>query len=44
MGNSKVLAHLLPNLIPPVDREYTLTFLFRNKQVTNGLNEEWGGS
>ena len=37
VGNSKVLAHLLPNLVPPVDREYTLTFLFGNKQITNDL-------
>jgi hypothetical protein len=42
VGNSKVLAHLLPNLVPPVDREYTLTFLFRNKQITNDLHGEWG--
>ncbi len=28
VGNSKVLAHALPNLIPPVDREYTLKFLY----------------
>lgn len=41
VGNSKVLAHLLPNLVPPVDREYTLTFLFGNKQITNDLPGEW---
>ena len=41
VGNSKVLAHLLPNLVPPVDREYTLTFLFRNKQIKNDLQAEW---
>lgn len=41
VGNSKVLAHLLPNLAPPVDREYTLNFLFRNKQITNDLHGEW---
>jgi hypothetical protein len=41
VGNSKVLAHLLPNLVPPVDREYTLTFLFGNKQITNDLQGEW---
>jgi hypothetical protein len=42
VGNSKVMAHLLPNLIPPVDREYTLKFLFRNDQITNGIEVEWG--
>jgi hypothetical protein len=41
VGNSKVLAHLLPNLVPPIDREYTLTFLFGNKQITNDIDREW---
>jgi len=41
VGNSKVMAHLLPNLIPPVDREYTLKLLFRNSQITNGIEVEW---
>lgn len=41
VGNSKVLAHLVPNLVPPVDREYTLSFLFGNKQITNDLDGEW---
>jgi hypothetical protein len=41
VGNSKVMAHLLPNLIPPVDREYTLKFLFRHGQITNGIDLEW---
>jgi hypothetical protein len=41
VGNSKVLAHLSPNLVPPVDREYTLTFLFGNKQIMNDLQGEW---
>ena len=41
VGNSKVMAHLLPNLIPPVDREYTLKFLYGNGQITNGLEVEW---
>jgi len=27
VGNSKVMAHLLPNIIPPIDREYTLRYL-----------------
>ena len=41
VGNSKVMAHLLPNLIPPVDREYTLKFLFGHGQITNGIDAEW---
>jgi hypothetical protein len=41
VGNSKVMAHLLPHLIPPVDRAYTLKFLYRNSQITNGIEVEW---
>ncbi len=41
VGNSKVMAHLLPRLIPPVDREYTLKFLFRHGRITNGIEVEW---
>ena len=41
VGNSKVMAHALPNLVPPVDREYTLTFLFGHGQIINGLDIEW---
>jgi hypothetical protein len=42
VGNSKVMAHLLPNLVPPVDREYTLKFLFGRGNITNGIDLEWG--
>ena len=41
VGNSKVMAHLVSNLIPPVDREYTLKFLFRHGQIVNGIDDEW---
>jgi hypothetical protein len=41
VGNSKVMAHALPKLIPPVDREYTLKFLFGHGQITNGVEVEW---
>lgn len=41
VGNSKVMAHALPNLVPPVDREYTLKFLFGNGNITNDLDWEW---
>jgi len=41
VGNSKVMAHILPNLVSPVDREYTLNYLFENKMFQNGLEREW---
>ncbi|MEW6662091.1 MAG: hypothetical protein ACOY9Y_09010 [Bacillota bacterium] len=41
VGNSKVLAHLLPNLVAPVDREYTMNYLFGSKMFQNGLDREW---
>lgn len=41
VGNSKVLAHAIPNLVPPVDREYTLRFLRGNKNVRNNIDAEW---
>jgi len=41
VGNSKVIAHLLPKLVPPVDREYTLNYLFRHGQIKNGIEVEW---
>jgi hypothetical protein len=33
VGNSKLLHHILPDLIPPMDREYTLNFFYGNKLV-----------
>lgn len=41
VGNSKVLAHLLPHAVAPVDREYTLKFLFQSGNITNHLDKEW---
>lgn len=41
VGNSKVMAHYLPNLIPPIDREYTLQFLFGSRGFQNNLEREW---
>ncbi len=41
VGNSKVMSHLVPNAIAPVDREYTLKFLFGNGNITNDLDKEW---
>jgi len=41
VGNSKVMAHLLPNLVAPIDREYTLKYLFGHGMFPNDLNREW---
>lgn len=41
VGNSKVMHHLLPNIIPPIDREYTLWFLKGNGNIRNDLESEW---
>jgi len=41
VGNSKVMAHILPKLVAPVDREYTLNYLFGNKMFQNDLEREW---
>jgi hypothetical protein len=41
VGNSKVMAHLLPHLVPPIDREYTLVFLRGNKNINNDVRGEW---
>jgi hypothetical protein len=34
VGNSKIMSHLLPDLIPPIDRQYTLRF-FSNSNRTS---------
>lgn len=41
VGHSKVMAHLLPNLVAPVDRNYTLLFLFGYTGITNDIDGEW---
>lgn len=41
VGNSKVMAHALPRLVPPIDRRYTLKFLFGNDQIVNDIDGEW---
>ena len=41
VGNSKVMHHLLPDVIPPIDRTYTLSYLFGNKTIQNDLDSEW---
>ncbi len=41
VGNSKVMAHALQDLVPPVDREYTLKFLYGNGNIQNNVESEW---
>ena len=41
VGNSKVMHHMLPNIIPPIDREYTLRILRGNTTIRNDLESEW---
>jgi len=41
IGNSKVMAHLIPNIVPPIDREYTLLYLRGNKNIRNDPAREW---
>ncbi len=40
VGNSKVMAHMLPNIIPPIDRQYVLKFFERS--LKNDMEYEWG--
>lgn len=35
VANSKTLHHLLPHIVPPIDRQYTLTFFYNNKQIND---------
>lgn len=40
VSGSKALHHILPDLVPPIDREYTLTFFYGNKNIrADGLRE-----
>jgi hypothetical protein len=36
VAGTKALHHLLPDLIPPVDREYTIRFFHENKMMNMG--------
>jgi hypothetical protein len=38
IANTKALHHLLPDLVPPIDRQYTLQFFYNN---TNINRNEW---
>ncbi|MDP3014499.1 MAG: hypothetical protein Q8M92_09670, partial [Candidatus Subteraquimicrobiales bacterium] len=33
VGNSKVMHHMSPNIVPPIDREYTLKYLKGNTNI-----------
>ncbi|MBH2010698.1 MAG: hypothetical protein I8H71_13425 [Xanthomonadaceae bacterium] len=41
VANSKVLAHALPNLVPPVDRQYTIRFLIHSTVLPKNIEGEW---
>lgn len=41
VGNSKVMHHMLPNIVPPIDRNYTLRYLRGNTNLKNDLDYEW---
>lgn len=36
VAGSKALHHVLPELVPPIDREYTIQFFFHHKTFTQG--------
>ncbi|WAC47571.1 hypothetical protein OVA03_12780 [Asticcacaulis sp. SL142] len=41
VANSKVLSHLLPDLIAPIDRQYTINFLRGNKVISTKEAYQW---
>lgn len=41
VGNSKVMHHLVPNIVPPIDREYTLRYLRGSTNIRNDSDLEW---
>ena len=41
VGNSKVMHQMMPNVVPPIDREYTLRYLRGNKTISNSIDLEW---
>jgi hypothetical protein len=40
VGSSKALAHIIPNLVPPVDRAYSIRFFSENLYNFSGISEE----
>jgi hypothetical protein len=41
VGNSKALHHLLPDLIPPIDRNYTLMFFVGRPSIYRGRDADY---
>lgn len=41
VGHSKVMHHMMPNVVPPIDREYTLRHLRGNTNIKNNPDLEW---
>lgn len=41
VGHSKVMAHLLPNLVPPIDRTYTLQYLRGTSVICGEQHQQW---
>jgi hypothetical protein len=41
VGNSKVLHHMAPNIVPPIDREYTLRYVTGGTTIANDVEKEW---
>lgn len=39
VAGSKTLHHLLPDLVPPIDRRYTLNFFFDRTNITNAESD-----
>ena len=39
VGNSKVMHHLLPDLIPPIDRSHSLKFFYGNMNIAKDETE-----
>lgn len=36
VANSKALHHILPSLVPPIDRQYTLRFFYSHMTISQG--------
>lgn len=41
VANSKVMHHMLPNIVAPIDREYTLRYLRGETTISNDMDDEW---
>jgi hypothetical protein len=41
VGNSKVMHHMMPDIVPPIDRNYTLEYLHGNTNIKNDPDKEW---